>query len=94
MNKTWTVERNTGTRAELVAEESSKQLWRPQDMSRLDFFEVLPPGGRVDEQTLRTTFQHERIERVCGGHLPMEGGESDRAGEEEQDAAFAVTPYH
>jgi len=54
MNKTWTVKRNTGARAELVAGDSSKQVWRPQTMSRLDFFKLLPTGGLIDEQALRT----------------------------------------
>jgi len=29
-----------------------KQLWRPQAMSRVDFFQLLPEGTLLDERTL------------------------------------------
>jgi hypothetical protein len=52
MNTVWTVERNTGARAGLVAGDMRKQLWRALRMSRLDFFQLLPEGKLLDERTL------------------------------------------
>jgi hypothetical protein len=52
MSTVWTVERNTGARAGLVAGDVRKQLWRSLRMSRLDFFQLLPEGTLLDEKTL------------------------------------------
>jgi hypothetical protein len=52
MSTVWTVERNTGARAGLVAGGLKKELWRSLMMSRLDFFQLLPEGTLLDERTL------------------------------------------
>ena len=53
----WTVERNTGSRAYLIFESLRKAVWRPQTMSRMQFFALLAPGRHVDEGTLRDMFK-------------------------------------
>jgi hypothetical protein len=52
MNTVWTVERNTGARAALVAGDLKKQLWRSLVMTRLEFFQLLPEGALLDDRTL------------------------------------------
>ena len=52
MSTVWTVERNSGARAGLVAGNVRKQLWRPQLMTRVEFFQLFPEGLILDERTL------------------------------------------
>jgi hypothetical protein len=52
MSTLWTVERNTGAQARVVSGDLRKQLWRAQGMSRVAFFQLLPEGTRMDENTL------------------------------------------
>lgn len=54
MSTLWTVERNTGAQARLVMGNLRKQLWRSQEMSRIEFFQLLPEGTLLDEKTLKT----------------------------------------
>ena len=54
MSTLWTVERNTGAQARLVMGDLRKQLWRSQEMSRIEFFQLLPEGTLLDEKTLKT----------------------------------------
>jgi hypothetical protein len=51
-NIVWKVELNSGARAALVAPGTRKLVWRPQTMSREDFFRWLPEGILVESQTI------------------------------------------
>jgi hypothetical protein len=53
MSTLWIVERNTGAQARLVMGNLRKQLWRSQEMSRAEFFQLLPEGALLDERTLK-----------------------------------------
>jgi hypothetical protein len=52
MSRVLTVEKNTGSRAQIVWDEMRKQIWRPLLMSRDDFFRLLPVGAVIDEATM------------------------------------------
>jgi hypothetical protein len=56
MNRIWRVDRNTGARAYIVHLDMRKEIWRPQSMSRHDFFRLLAPGVQMDEDSLRRVF--------------------------------------
>jgi hypothetical protein len=56
MGTTWKVEMNSGARASLVADGVRKQIWRPQTMSRREFYRLLPEGMLIDEAGLRAMF--------------------------------------
>jgi hypothetical protein len=52
----WKIDRNSGARARLVANGQGKQVWRPQSMSRDDFFRLLPEGSTIDDAALELMF--------------------------------------
>ena len=52
MEAVWTVERNTGSLAHLVNGKGTKQVERPQAMSRQEFFSSLAPGSIVEDESL------------------------------------------
>jgi hypothetical protein len=52
MEAVWTVERNTGSLAHLVNGKGTKQVERPQAMSRQEFFSLLAPGSIVEDDSL------------------------------------------
>jgi hypothetical protein len=53
MSRVWRVERNTGSRAFLIFMAVRKEVWRPQTISREDFFNVLAPGTSVEESMVQ-----------------------------------------
>jgi hypothetical protein len=56
MSRTWTVETNTGSRAQIVTGTLRQQVWRPLTMSRDYFLRILPNGIHLDEVVLRNKF--------------------------------------
>jgi hypothetical protein len=48
----WKVERNSGARAGLIAEGLWKQVWRPLTMSKEEFYQWLPEGFEIHDQTI------------------------------------------
>ena len=51
-NILWKVEINSGARASLTAPGKRKQIWRPQMMSREEFFRWLPEGKQIENETV------------------------------------------
>jgi hypothetical protein len=56
MSTIWRVERNTGSRAYLIFMRMRKVVWRPQTMSREDFFAVLAPGVSIEDSIAESIF--------------------------------------
>jgi hypothetical protein len=52
----WKVDTNSGARVNLVAGDQRKQIWRPQKMSREEFFRALPEGSLIDDTALKALF--------------------------------------
>jgi hypothetical protein len=52
----WVVDRNTGSRAFITSLSLRKEVWRPQTMSREDFFASLAPGSSVEQGALIRKF--------------------------------------
>jgi hypothetical protein len=53
----WTVERNTGSLAYLVNGKGTKEVERPLNISRRDFFNLFAPGSIVDDESLWILFK-------------------------------------
>jgi len=56
--KRWIVERNSGSRAHLVAGMERIEVWRPQAMSRHDFLRLLAQGADVCDSYLQAVFEY------------------------------------
>jgi hypothetical protein len=56
MGIVWRVQINTGARVRLVADGQGKQIWRPQSMSRDEFFRLLPKDVTIDDEFLQLIF--------------------------------------
>jgi hypothetical protein len=52
MEAVWTVERKTGSLAHLVNGKGTKQIERPQAMSREEFFSSFAPDSIVEDESL------------------------------------------
>jgi hypothetical protein len=49
----WCIHKNTGTVAYLIQDDRKKEVYRPESLTRHDFFLWLHPGNWVDESDLK-----------------------------------------
>jgi len=57
MDKIWTVEQNTGKRADLSSGSERREIRRPHAMSTPEFYSLLAPGTAVDDSVLQELFK-------------------------------------
>jgi len=52
-NAQWRIHKNTGTIAYLIQEDRKKEVYRPESLTRQEFFLWLHPGKWVNESDLK-----------------------------------------